>query len=84
MSIGWIHPSDDEAIYTTLRQIRDKINAATTKGSFLYYNDAGFDQPVLQGYGPQNVQFLKDVVKMYDPKGVFTKLMPGGFKVAKV
>lgn len=49
--------------------------------SFKYANYAAYDQHPVTGYGQENVAFLKRVRKMYDPEGVFTTLVPGGFKI---
>ncbi|KAI3329680.1 hypothetical protein F4824DRAFT_516653 [Ustulina deusta] len=51
---------------------------------WLYMNYADKSQPVLQSYGPDNVRRMKQVAAKYDPKGVFQRLCPGGFKLADV
>jgi FAD/FMN-containing dehydrogenase len=47
---------------------------------YLYLNDAEKGQKVFEEYGKRNVQKMKGIRRKYDPKNVFTELMPGGFK----
>lgn len=44
-------------------------------------NYASAGQPVIEGYGEENVRFLREVSRKYDPKGVFQRRVPGGFKL---
>ncbi|GME64775.1 putative FAD dependent oxidoreductase [Neofusicoccum parvum] len=48
----------------------------------LYLNDAERWQNVFASYGEGNLRRLKEVREEYDPEMVFTRLMPGGWKVA--
>lgn len=50
--------------------------------SFIYLNDADQGQDVFGGYPKENVKKLQEIREKYDPKRVFTDLMPGGWKVA--
>ena len=51
---------------------------------FVYYNYANPSQDPLGSYGEENIQFMKDVAKKYDPEGFFQKRVPGGFKLERV
>ncbi|KAI1095732.1 hypothetical protein F5B19DRAFT_440755 [Rostrohypoxylon terebratum] len=51
---------------------------------WLYMNYASPDQEVLQSYGPDNVRKMKEAAIKYDPKGVFQRLCPGGFKISTI
>lgn len=51
---------------------------------WLYMNYASPDQDVLQSYGPENVRKMKEAAVKYDPKGVFQRLCPGGFKITAI
>lgn len=42
---------------------------------------SGYDQPAIASYGEKNVAKLHEVSAMYDPKGVFQRLVPGGQKL---
>ena len=48
---------------------------------FQYINYADPSQDPIAGYGKENVEFLKSVSRKYDPKGVWQKQAPGGFKL---
>ncbi|KAK8083902.1 hypothetical protein PG996_002683 [Apiospora saccharicola] len=51
---------------------------------WIYLNYAHPSQKVLQSYGPENVQRMRDAASRYDPGGVFQQLCPGGFKISAV
>ncbi|KAI0409184.1 hypothetical protein F4802DRAFT_615689 [Xylaria palmicola] len=42
---------------------------------------SGYNQPVIESYGPENVAKMRGVQKKYDPNGVFQRLVPGGQKL---
>ncbi len=48
---------------------------------FVYMNYADGSQDVLAGYGAENLEFMRRVAARYDPRQVFQKLCPGGFKL---
>lgn len=48
---------------------------------FQYLNYAAPFQTPLESYGEENLRFLRAVSEKYDPKGVFQKRVPGGFKL---
>lgn len=84
---SWFYKKDSEKVEAVQRIIWDRSKEAAEKlgvfDDFIYLNDAAPDQinDVFPAYGADNHQFLKDVQKKYDPNGVFTELMPGGFKL---
>lgn len=47
-------------------------------------NYAAADQEPLQSYGPENVAKMREAAGKYDPRGVFQRLCPGGFKISAV
>jgi len=51
------------------------------RSTFRYANYANYRQRPLDGYGRANRAFLGVVAKRYDPRGVFQRLVPGGFKL---
>lgn len=48
---------------------------------WLYLNYADYSQDPLKSYGKENVEFLREVSKKYDPEGLFQKRMRSGFKI---
>jgi hypothetical protein len=51
---------------------------------WVYMNYADKSQQPLASYGADNVRKMKDVAGKYDPKEVFQKLCPGGFKISDI
>ncbi len=48
---------------------------------YKYLNYADGSQDVIGGYGNKSVNRLRKVSKRYDPRGVFQRQVPGGFKL---
>jgi hypothetical protein len=48
---------------------------------FQYLNYADPSQDPIGSYGEENASFLREVSKKYDPRGVFQRQVPGGFKL---
>lgn len=48
---------------------------------FVYLNYAGDWQDPISSYGDESVQQLRRLRDRVDPNGVFTRLVPGGFKI---
>jgi hypothetical protein len=48
---------------------------------FQYLNYADSSQNPIESYGEENVHRLKKASRKYDPKGVFQRQVPGGFKL---
>lgn len=85
LDAGWWFPSEDDLGHRATQDIRAFVrNAAVARGlelEYLFANDASYSQAVLQSYGSKNMAKLKDVQKRYDPRLVFQRLVPGGFKL---
>ena len=83
----WSNPSDDAAIFAAVKKYTDEADgyAKSTGGlhRYRYLNYADKDQDPITGYGAENVEKLKKISKHYDPRGVFQKQVPGGFKLFK-
>ncbi|KAL4947597.1 FAD-binding domain-containing protein [Aspergillus filifer] len=81
----WSSSSDSTALRNATRTLIEEIDAlARSKGlaeRFLYMNYADAWQDVIAGYGEGAVQELKRVAKAYDPREVFQRKVPGGFKL---
>ena len=78
-------PEDDTIINEATVRYIDRINEYTKSvGQFqrsVYMGYAYPTQPVIEGYGRENVEFLRKVSRKYDPQGLFQKNVPGGFKL---
>lgn len=51
------------------------------KRNLVYLNYAGRDQDPLGSYGVDEMAQLMRVAAKYDPRGVFQRQVPGGFKL---
>jgi len=84
-NFSWTNPADDARINTFAAKITEiietKLSAANQQAKYHYMNDAGSGQEIFQNYGPGNLAKLKAIRAKYDPKKVYTNLMPGGWKV---
>lgn len=85
MDWAWDDAADDEVVQYAAKEFIDRSNATAVamglESSFVYLNYAGFDQPVYEGYGAENLQRLRAVKEKYDPDNVFGRLWPGYFKL---
>ncbi|KAL6895347.1 hypothetical protein HDV57DRAFT_479239 [Trichoderma longibrachiatum] len=81
----WPNSSSNDVVYRKGRDAFAAIKAvAERKGvlrKFEYLNYAGPHQSPLASYGADNLEFLRQVSKKYDPAGVFQRKVPGGFKL---
>ncbi|KAL8773027.1 MAG: hypothetical protein Q9209_002047 [Squamulea sp. 1 TL-2023] len=86
--VSYTNAADDELVYSTTRNYFDKVEQYTRSTgqheSFIYMNYALPTQRVIESYGQANVNFLRAVAKKYDPRLVFQRLVPGGFKLGSV
>jgi hypothetical protein len=48
---------------------------------YVYLNYAALTQDPIQGYGVDNVNFLKNTSMIHDSRQIFQKLLSGGFKL---
>jgi hypothetical protein len=83
---GWFNEKDDKKAHELVAAIMKKIEKETKKANayirYQFMNDASWDQPVIDHYGTNNVRFLRQVRRKYDPSMVFKKLVTGGFKLS--
>ena len=61
------------------KKIEEKLREKDLLRDYIYLNDAIKGQPVFEGYVKENVDSLKGIREKYDPEGVITELMLGGF-----
>ncbi|KAF4498239.1 FAD binding domain containing protein [Fusarium agapanthi] len=83
----WENPEDDDALYSTLQLIEDRVNTASKRRGvyqhFKYANYASQFQDLFEGYGEVNRQRLLAISKEYNLEGVFQNLANTGYKLTK-
>lgn len=77
---NWVRPR----IQSLIEDVRAFAVSRDGFISWKYPNYAHSSQDVLQSYGPDNVQRIREAAAKYDPEGVFQRLCPGGFKISAV
>lgn len=82
---NWTESRDDEVVKTTTQQVVERIEAFAvankTNHRFKYLNYCSEWQRPFEGYGNENLLFLKRVSQKYDPEGLFQRGCAGGFKL---
>ncbi|KFY01829.1 hypothetical protein V490_00757 [Pseudogymnoascus sp. VKM F-3557] len=78
------HDAND-LVDTELKNMFEEIASAASEMGLLrrfqYLNYADKQQNPIASYGPENVAALQATSKKYDPKGLFQRQAPGGFKL---
>lgn len=82
---SWTDAGDDAAVYAATQALADNIRkAATGLGAydpFVYLNYADSSQQPIESYGVESIARLRRVQGRFDPGKVFTRQVPGGFKI---
>lgn len=85
LSQAWSDEADNERGTAASKALLDAIEkAARNLGAsdpYVYLNYAATWQSPIVSYGEENVQKLQELRAKVDPNGVFTRLVPGGFKI---
>ncbi|KAK8079211.1 hypothetical protein PG994_003018 [Apiospora phragmitis] len=85
LDVRWSNAADDELVHSTAKTLLDNVEKkARSLGAydpFIYLNYAGPEQRPIATYGEENLQRLKAVRDRVDPIGMFTKQVPGGYKL---
>lgn len=85
ISATWFAAEDDALVDSTAQSLLDKINAAASNlgglDPYIYLNYAGQNQDPIASYGEKSVMELRKVRERVDPTLVFTKQVPGGYKI---
>lgn len=85
LNMMWMSSADDARILEANRRIVERTVEESKRrrlgSDFLYMNYASQFQDVIESYGSSNEAKLRAVAKLYDPTGVFQRLVPGGFKL---
>ncbi|OJJ98700.1 hypothetical protein ASPACDRAFT_30727, partial [Aspergillus aculeatus ATCC 16872] len=87
ISYAWSDEADDSLFHHLAKSGRAKLDTyawlTDAYNEYIYLNYAGGTQDPVRGYGPDNVRFMQQVARKYDPEGVFQHLVPGGFKLPR-
>lgn len=82
----WPNSDSNDAVHSKAEQVLKAVNSKAKSMGMLkklvYANYADYSQQPIQSYGTKDVRFLERTAKKYDPKGVFQKKVPGGFKLS--
>jgi hypothetical protein len=85
LDFGWAEAKDDAKAHRLMKSLRKRIEQVSVNagqyGEYVFMNDASWDQDVIGHYGVESVRRLRAVAELYDPTGVFQRLVPGGFKL---
>lgn len=85
LSATWNNSDDSNQVENVANKLlHDMIATSKAQGTFNRYldlNHANKNQNPIVGYGSQVHAQLIVVSRRYDPRGVFQKLVPGGFKL---
>ena len=87
-TVNWAECRDDEFVKTTTRHTIEQIDAVTAANKsghrYRYLNYCAEWQKPFEGYGEENLRFLRRVSRTYDPEGLFQRGCVGGFKLDMV
>ena len=85
LTVTHTEAADDERVEKAARALLDAIAADAQKlnglDPFIYLNYAGGWQDPIAGYGQASIDRLKQASRDYDPRGIFRRHVPGGFKL---
>ena len=85
LGVQWMEEADDARLNSAAEDfLAQATKLAEAKGllnDFVYLNYALPTQNPLGSYGSANLRLLRDVSAKYDPRQVFQRLVPGGFKI---
>ena len=84
-STGWALAQDDLRVEAWSRQLSERLHAINVEkgiaSEFVYMGDAGEWQDPFAGFPKENVARMREIRSSYDPKGTFSRLNWGGFKL---
>ncbi|KAI0382410.1 putative oxidoreductase [Hypomontagnella monticulosa] len=85
VSPSWSDSAHDEQVYSAARSlmadIEDKAKKLGVYDPYIYLDYAAPWQEVIKGYGEESIRKLQKLRKRVDPEGIFTRRVPGGFKI---
>lgn len=81
----WSNAADDEAVNMAMKKLiattEHNVGRMGRLDPFIYINYAAQWQNPIASYGPTSVDKLLETQRKYDPRRVFTRMVPGGFKL---
>jgi hypothetical protein len=81
----WNSAADDERIHQGVERLLAKSRGmAAERGllhRYIFTNYAYYKENVFEGYGEKSLAKLRKTSESYDPKSIFQKSVPGGFKL---
>lgn len=84
-TVNWALGKDDDAVRSITRAAIEQIDAfAAEHGTghrYRYINYCAGWQAPFDGYGSDNLEFMRQVSEKYDPEGLFQRGCVGGFKL---
>ncbi|KAF3059780.1 Bifunctional solanapyrone synthase [Daldinia childiae] len=85
LTVFWRNEADDSKVEMAARklfkEIEDDAKRLGAYDPFIYPNYAAPWQDPIASYGDESLRKLQRVRKDVDPKGVFSRQVPGGFKI---
>ncbi|KAI2626818.1 putative oxidoreductase [Xylaria nigripes] len=85
LTLTWANATDDERLnnaqMTLIHAIEKAAKTLGTYDPFKYINYAAQWQDPITGYGEASIERLQKLRERVDPRGVFTRLVSGGFKI---
>ncbi len=85
VSALWPDSASNPQVHAKATELMSNLDGAAQEmgllKGFVYVNYADWSQKPFESYGEQNVEFLRQTARKYDPKGVFQRRVPGGFKL---
>ncbi|RAH68511.1 FAD-binding oxidoreductase [Aspergillus aculeatinus CBS 121060] len=86
VSLYWPLEQDSQLVQQATQSIIRAVDALTPEEGvqvpYRYLNYAASWQSPIGSYGPASVEVLQRVASAYDPRGVFRRNVPGGFKLS--
>ena len=73
-----------QQLLATIERIKAFAESIGASEQFVYLPYAKALQDPLGSYGADNVRYMKEVSRRYDPECFFQRMVPGGFKVNRV
>lgn len=84
-TVNWEKCQDDELVEKLTRESIERINAFAaghgTAHRYRYMNYCGSWQRPFESYGEENLEFLQNTSRRYDPDRLFQRGCVGGFKL---
>ncbi|KAK6496656.1 hypothetical protein TWF481_001646 [Arthrobotrys musiformis] len=85
LTYSWFNQTESAirtaAVKASVNRMKGYSIAAGKHVDFVYLNAAAPDQDPFRSYGNTNFQRLRNIRRKYDPRGVFSVLQAGGFRL---